>query len=272
MKTQCIILDSHRNMTQKRENSLKNFFEEVKGVSAEEAKKQVEFCDWYESEYAVKWFEVIVTVSTFTSDMSKSKNKKTSERNNVIAGYLRCFRNPDDIRQWYIGDVHVRKAYRQQGIATRMYEKVFKELERYEAAENVISAVRRDNEKSIGLHKKMGFFDTGKPCEFASFFVDEDETKYQKMLYRDLPVPADASVDKVTEIMFPLWKEYLNKSDKYTNDKKATADLKKLLQQNRSGELSFTGIWCGNRLVGFCYDDVNYIVEQKNRGLTLLIH
>ena len=235
------IIDSHRNMSQKRRNDLVDFFTEVKSAPEEAAEKQVDFCDWYESEYAVKWFEVLV--------LSEG----------IIAGYLRCFRNPDDIRQWYIGDVHVRKAYRQQGIATRMYEKAFKELERYEAAENVISAVRRDNEKSIGLHKKMGFFDTGKPCEFASFFVDEDETKYMKWLYRYLPVPVDAPVDKVTEIFSPLWDEYLKKSDKYVNDKNAGEDLKKVLQRNRSGELTFTGTWCGNRLVGFCYDDVAYI-------------
>ena len=148
------IIDSHRNMSQKRRNDLVDFFMEVKVAPEEAAEKQVDFCDWYESEYAVKWFEVLA------SDITENR----------IVGYLRCFRNPDDVKQWYIGDVHVRAGYRKQGIATRMYQKVFSELERFEAAENVISAVRKDNKNSIGLHEKMGFVDTKEPCVFAAFF------------------------------------------------------------------------------------------------------
>ena len=87
MSVRYIIKDSHKNMSQKRRENLIDFFCEVKGPDREAAEKAVEFCDWYESEYAVKWFEVLAL-----SDGD-------------IAGYLRCFRTPDDIRQWFIGDV-----------------------------------------------------------------------------------------------------------------------------------------------------------------------
>ena len=227
------IIDSHRNMSQKRRNDLVDFFVEVKSAPKEAAEKQVDFCDWYESEYAVKWFEVLAVNIT----------------ENKIAGYLRCFRNPDDVKQWYIGDVHVRAEYRKQGIATRMYQKVFSELERYEAAENVISAVRKDNNNSIRLHEKMGFVDTKEPCVFAAFFVDKDETKYQKWLYRYLPVPEDIEVDKLHEILMPVYKNSINTKDKRNNQD----DLRDILKRMKNGEFDIETIWCGNRLVGFKY-------------------
>lgn len=227
------IIDSHRNMSQKRRNDLVDFFMKVKSAPEEAAEKQVDFCDWYESEYAVKWFEVLA--------VSITENK--------IAGYLRCFRNPDDVKQWYIGDVHVRAGYRKQGIATRMYQKVFSELERYEAAENVISAVRKDNKNSIGLHEKMGFVDTKEPCVFAAFCVDKDETKYQKWLYRYLPVPEDIEVDKLHEILMPVYKNSINTKDKRNNQD----DLRDILIRMKNGEFDIETIWCGNRLVGFKY-------------------
>lgn len=227
------IIDSHRNMSQKRRNDLVDFFMEVKSAPEEAAEKQVDFCDWYESEYAVKWFEVLAVNIT----------------ENKIAGYLRCFRNPDDVKQWYIGDVHVRAEYRKQGIATRMYQKVFSELERYEAAENVISAVRKDNNNSIRLHEKMGFVDTKESCVFAAFFVDKDETKYQKWLYRYLPVPEDIEVDKLHEILMPVYKNSINTKDKRNNQD----DLRDILKRMKNGEFDIETIWCGNRLVGFKY-------------------
>ena len=227
------IIDSHRNMSQKRRNDLVDFFVEVKSAPEEAAEKQVDFCDWYESEYAVKWFEVLAVNIT----------------ENKIAGYLRCFRNPDDVKQWYIGDVHVRAEYRKQGIATRMYQKVFSELERYEAAENVISAVRKDNNNSIRLHEKMGFVDTKESCVFAAFFVDKDETKYQKWLYRYLPVPEDIEVDKLHEILMPVYKNSINTKDKRNNQD----DLRDILKRMKNGEFDIETIWCGNRLVGFKY-------------------
>lgn len=250
------IIDSHRNMSQKRRNDLVDFFMEVKSAPEEAAEKQVDFCDWYESEYAVKWFEVLaINISDHKNDGQKETKKLKEKKSagiitkNRIVGYLRCFRNPDDVKQWYIGDVHVRAGYRKQGIATRMYQKVFSELERYEAAENVISAVRKDNKNSIGLHEKMGFVDTKEPCVFAAFFVDKDETKYQKWLYRYLPVPEDIEVDKLHEILLPVYKNSINTKDKRNNQD----DLRDILIRMKNGEFDIETIWCGNRLVGFKY-------------------
>ena len=59
MSVRYTIIDSHRNMSRKRREDLCDFFEEVKGIGKEDAEQQVVFCDWYESEYAVKWFEVL---------------------------------------------------------------------------------------------------------------------------------------------------------------------------------------------------------------------
>ena len=237
MNIRYMVVDSHKNMSIKRREALIDFFREVKGVSAEDAGKQVEFCDWYENDYAVKWFEVLAVCGR------------------EVAGYLRCFRNPDDIRQWFIGDVHVRSRYRREGIASAMYKKVFKELERYEAAENVISAVRRDNAKSIGLHTKMGFFDTGEPCVFASFYVDADETKYQKRLYRYLPIPEMVPAKKLMEMFLPLWLEDKKISAGADEKEKAKAqkELKKVINDGLKGEYDIKTVWCGNRLTGFKY-------------------
>ena len=237
MTIRYLIVDSHKNMSQKRREALISFFGEVKGAYGEDARIQVDFCDWYESDYAVKWFEVLALSG------------------GEIAGYLRCFRNPDDVRQWYIGDVHVRSSYRRHGVATKMYQKVFKELEHYEAAENVISAVRKDNARSIGLHTKMGFVDTKEPCVFADFYVDEDETKYQKLLYRLLPIPEKVEADKLMEMFLPLWFKHKKISADAEEKEKAKAqkELRKIIKSGKSGEYDIYTIWCGNRLAGFKY-------------------
>lgn len=132
------IVDTHRHMTAKRKEALCDFFREVKGLADDQAMEQVFFCDWYEKEYAVKWFEAIASVD------------------GVIAGYLRCFRNPDVKEEWFIGDVHVRPDFRGRDIATKLYEKTIQTVKEYDAAERIISSVHKDNHKSIGLHKKNG--------------------------------------------------------------------------------------------------------------------
>ena len=237
MSIRYLVVDSHKNMSQKRREALIDFFCEVKGANTEAAENQVKFCDWYESDYAVKWFEVLVVDG------------------GEIAGYLRCFRNPDDVRQWYIGDVHVRSRYQRRGIASTMYQKVFKELEHYEAAENVVSAVRKDNVKSIGLHTKMGFADKKEPCVFADFYVDEDETKYQKLLYRRFPIPDKVEIDKLMEMFSPLWFKHKKISADAEEKEKAKAqkELRKVIKSGITGEYDIYTIWCGNRLAGFKY-------------------
>ena len=228
------IMDSHRTMTKKAEDALTDFFMEVKGLDAEAARDQVHFCDWFEKEFAVKWFETVV------------------REGGRIAGYLRCLRNPEDPRQWYVGDVHVRAAYRRQGIAAKMYEKTIEAVMEYEAAECIVASVHPQNEASLRLHEKMGFQDTGRSCQLPDFYFDPDETEYKKWLYRYLPV---SDQEGAVEVMLPLYQGYLRKNVK-DYEENEVADKKMLgvyLMKASRGEAGFECIWCGNRLVGFHY-------------------
>ena len=130
------VTDSHRKMSKRTKKALTDFFCEVKGIPRDAAEGQTGFCDWYEKDYAVKWFEV------------------TAWEDGAVVGYLRCLRDPNDVRRWYVGDVHVRVAFFRKGVATAMYELMIATVQEYEAAEKLIAAIKRDNVRSIGLHKK----------------------------------------------------------------------------------------------------------------------
>lgn len=216
------VTDSHRNMSNKRKLELMHFFREVKSIDEGRALDQVYFCDWYEKEYAVKWFEVVAC------DGSE------------IAGYLRCFRNPDTAIEWFIGDVHVKEKYRRQNIATRMYEKAISEVMEYQSAEKITTSVHCDNTKSIGLHEKMGFKNTGKACTFPHLCFDEKETAFEKCLYITLPIP-NIETEKIVERVLPVWNGPREK-------------LIEAIEKSKKGEAVFEVIWCGNRLVGFNYE------------------
>lgn len=222
------IVDTHRHMTAKRKEALCDFFREVKGLADDQAMEQVFFCDWYEKEYAVKWFEAIASVD------------------GVIAGYLRCFRNPDVKEEWFIGDVHVRPDFRGRDIATKLYEKTIQTVKEYDAAERIISSVHKDNHKSIGLHKKMGFVDTTGPCIFANFYFDELETKYEKTLFQLFPV---RDVDMAAKLVLPVWIEYQKAKHLFVDESNANESLRKAFEKK------FQVIWCGNNLVGFQYEE-----------------
>ena len=232
-KLKVVIIDSHRNMSKSRREKLAEFFSDVKGMSIEDALQQVEFCEWFEKENAVKWFE------TMALDGS------------LIVGYLRCMRNPKDVTQWFIGDVHVKKEYRGQGIASRMYQKTIDTVQEFEAAECIIASVHPDNIRSVGLHKKMGFKNTGHICRFPNFWFDEKETEYRKILYRFLPVPAE---DFSTEKLLPLWIKYTIPKGEKRDEDSERKKLQKILEQAQNGECEFESIWCGNRLVGFRFN------------------
>ena len=233
------VVDSHLSMTKKTEDALTDFFMEVKGIDEANAREQVHFCDWFEKETAVKWFETMV------------------RDGGRVVGYLRCLRNPEDPAQWYIGDVHVRADHRRQGIAAGMYEKTMEMVMEYEAAECIVASVHSQNANSIGLHKKMGFRDMGRPCQFWDCYFDEKETEYKKWLYHYYPIVDEEGAKKV---MLPLIQSYLNKNGKGYEDgemaDKERADEKLLglwLMKAARGEAVFESIWCGNRLVGFRY-------------------
>lgn len=229
------IIDSHRNLTKKARKALVDFFCEVKGLRKPDAEQVVGFCDWYEHDYAVSWFEVL------------------SWDGDTVVGYLRCMRDPADVTRWYVGDVHVRKSHWQQGIATQMYAEVFAVLQDFEPAEQVVVAIRRDNTKSIKLHEKCGFADTGKPCEFADFYVAPEENMYRKWLYKCLP-PCEA--EHAVKFIQPIWNAWKKKQGSYAGAAKEKKNLLRILKEAEcSGKAWFETIWCGNRLVGFRMND-----------------
>ena len=242
------VTDSHRKMSKRTKKALADFFCEVKGIAREAAEGQTGFCDWYEKEFAVKWFEV------------------TAWENGAVVGYLRCLRDPQDVRRWYVGDVHVRVAFFRKGVATAMYELMLRTLTGFEAAEKLIAAVRRDNVRSIGLHTKMGFKDTKEPCDFADFYVCEDETKYERWLYQIFPVP---NVEGAVERMLPLYSAWRKQRGK-TSKAAARKALCEILQHAEEGTARLESIWCGNRLVGFRMDEgsgeIEYNTQEQGIG------
>lgn len=239
-----IILDSHKNISKERRNSLAEFFVNAGKAGEGNADIQVNFCTDYEKQYAVKWFEV----------MAVDKGK--------TVGYLRCLRDPDDPVRWYIGDVYVLKAYRGHKTATNLYLKAFDELAYYDAAEYVIASVDRDNKPSINLHTGLGFYDTKKPCNFADFYDKENETCYLKQLFQYYPVPgADTPV---VEKIFPIWAEYAKTAFPDAGEKELKAELKDLLSDSVSGRSAFYAIWNGLNLVGFKYEKDGKTVEYKS--------
>lgn len=234
------IVDSHRTMNRKKKEELASFFAQVKQIPLEKAYDQVDFCNWFEKEFAVSWFEVIVY------DRQKA------------VGYLRCLRNPEKLVEWFIGDVHVIASYQQKGIATKMYEKAVDTVKEYEAAEYIVSSVHCKNRNSIGLHEKTGFYDTKKPCEFPNFYFDEKETAYKKWIYQYYPV---MDVEMAMEMLLPLWIKYEKKHSLTTLDENLAAQKLMDILQKTVKEKSDTirTIWCGNRLVGFIFEDDGYI-------------
>ena len=244
-----VIIDSHRNMSKSRRENLAAFFSDVKKMSLEDAQNQVGFCDWFERENAVKWFETIVYEGC------------------CVIGYLRCMRNPKDDTQWFIGDVHVRKEYRGKGIASRMYEKTIDTVMEFEAAENIIASVHPKNINSVGLHKKMGFKNTRHVCRFPNFWFDEEETEYKKMLYKFMPVPAG---DLAVEKLLPLWIKYTIPKGTEPDKDKEIKKLGKILEKAQKGEYLFEAIWCGNKLAGFRYDmgdgEKTYGIKQRRNA------
>lgn len=233
-----LIIDSHRNQTTKRREELCDFFQKVKSLRYEAAYDQTSFCDWFEKEYAVKWLEAVAL------DGSK------------VVGYLRCFRNPDKKEEWFIGDVHVRDAYRGKNIATKMYAKMIQTVQEFESAEHIITSVHRDNFKSIGLHEKMGFVNTKKPCEFANFFFDEKETMFKLKLYQSFPVQ---DIKMAQELLLPVWIAYQKSEDSFQNENDAKKAMNKILVKTIANQ-TFEAIWCGQRLVGFQYIDQDQTV------------
>jgi len=244
------IVDSHRNISRRTLEALTDFFCEVKGIDREAGMVQADLCyKWFEKEYAVKWFEIIVNDGS------------------IVAAYMRCFRNPENETQWYFGDVHVRNEYRHRGIASKMYEKAIAELLGYEKAESIITSVHKDNLKSVGLHKKFGFTDTGKRCVFPGLDYEKGETGYFKWLYNFYPVPSN---EEACKRMVPLWLKYeegIHGEKILGSIESVSRKIKRILKKAEKGICAFEAVWCGLRLVGFRYREngknITYNIQEE---------
>lgn len=240
------IIDSHRKMNINRREELNNFFQNVKNVSREKAWEHVDFCDWYEKEFAVKWMEAIAFES------------------GKVVGYLMCLRHPSCTEEWFIGDVYVLEEYRGRNIATKLYEKTIDAVQDYSAAQRIISSVNRDNVKSIKLHEKVGFVNTGKTCEFPNLYFDKNEVMFQFDILEGYPI---SEVESGVEQLLPLWIEYKKSIGQVDSPDKLKKELYVLLiKAVEKGVYECEAIFSGYKLVGFSYwndkEEVEYIREN----------
>lgn len=227
------VIDSHRKMNSNRREELNNFFQTVKNVSRDKAWEHVDFCDWYEKEFAVKWMEAIAF------DGSK------------VVGYLMCLRHPTCLEEWFIGDVYVLEEYRGRNIATKLYGKTIDAVKEYSAAQRIVSSVHRDNVNSIKLHEKVGFTNTGRPCKFPNLYFDENEVMFQFDILEGYPI---SEVESGVEQLLPLWIEYKRSIGQVDSTDQLKEELYELLVQAVEKEVyEFEAIFSGYKLVGFSY-------------------
>jgi len=225
------VIESHRNLSLKTREALETFFCHVKGQNEEEAASQVDFCyECFEKIHAVKWFEV------------------TAWCKGTVVGYLMCLRNPEDVSNWYVGEIHVAPEFMRRGIATRMYEKVIDTLGDYDLAKILCASIHPGNVASIGLHKKVGFKDSGLHTSFPGLMVDEDETEYIYKLFKFLKIPYADAAQKVIK---PVWDKYVSENKENLHIKKTNAFFREILEEAERGKNDFRAIFFGNDIAGF---------------------
>ena len=76
----------------------------------------------------------------------------------LIAGYAYASKHRDRAAyQWSLeSSVYVNEGFRQQGIATKLYQTLFRIL-KYQGCRNLYAGITLPNEKSVNFHQKMGF-------------------------------------------------------------------------------------------------------------------
>lgn len=80
------------------------------------------------------------------------------ESDGLIAGYAYASKHRDRAAyQWSLeSSVYVNEGFRQQGIATKLYQTLFQIL-KYQGCRNLYAGITLPNEKSVNFHQKMGF-------------------------------------------------------------------------------------------------------------------
>lgn len=245
MKIRIELVDSYRNLPEDYWQRLGAFYaENVWNMTTEEATGKIRdlFAD-YEAEYAVKWYEVF----------AYSKDK--------LVGCMRILRNPGNRTRWYFCDVHTGKKYRKKGVATAMYEKAIQTVETFYAAEYIDASISAENAGSIALHKKMGFYDTGKSPKFAHFWFEPDETRYERRLLLEYPA-RDSEIHR--RILYKLYRSY-QKSLGAEKPQNVAKEVKAMLSEYDDFRLVF----CGNRAIGFryCKQDTQILFVEEDSSL-----
>ena len=100
-----------------------------------------------------------------------------------LIGKVNFLQDPDDLKGWYLGDLCVDDDYCRRGIASKMLRKGFEYISRISnGGEFIYAYIEKDNLPSIGLHKKLGFTDTGEVRPFGELIFGDDETTWVKYL------------------------------------------------------------------------------------------
>lgn len=241
-----IIADTHRYWKKKQKEALMNFFMQVRNLEENEAYEAVDYIDRYEKEFAVKCFEAI------------------AYDKGCIVGFMRCFRNPEDISGWFVADINVLPDYRKKNVATKLYEMVIEEVSLYDYAEYIEASVKKSNIPSINLHKKVGFIDTNKAGKFASFYFEEDETFFRRTIYSYLPV---GDTEAAMDFLLPLWFETIDSYKSEKDNPLMKYDLHTLLKLSEDGKMLIRTVWHGENLAGLYISDGTNELEyiDKNR-------
>ena len=190
-----------------------------------------------EKEFAVKWYVIFA----YSRD--------------EIVGFMRILRNPDNVCQWYIGDVYVCEEARRRGIAKQMYDEAIELINQYHQAADIITSVSAKNKASIALHKKLGFYDSEIKSKFLDFQFEDDETIYHYWLSKYYPAK---NVPIHIEMLFPMWKKYMIEiGEEETDDDLLNGLVARINIANSNENVYFDMIWSGNIAIGFAFYSVD---------------
>jgi phosphinothricin acetyltransferase len=115
----------------------------------------------YIANTAVSFETEVPTVEDFTRRIMGNQEScpwLVYESGGFIAGYAYASKHRDRAAyQWSLeSSVYVNESFRQQGIATKLYQKLFQIL-KYQGCRNLYAGITLPNEKSVIFHQKMGF-------------------------------------------------------------------------------------------------------------------
>lgn len=131
--------------------------------------------------------------SFFGGDLSDKWFSIAAFKDGRLIGWVNFIQNPDNILNWYLGDLAVAPDQRRKGIARKLINRGL-DIIRSAASggEFVYSYIEQDNTPSLELHKSFGFIDTGEIKPFYDLNFGDNETTHVLFLEDKLTVkPAD---------------------------------------------------------------------------------